>query len=174
MIGAASTKLPARPRPFRILRRDMFSTLIAFSKPRSLFELVMMFMSHPRRREMDGVFDALVATATADITRHRLANLIMRWLGIVDQQSGGLHDLACLAKSALRNVDLPPSLLHRMVAIRMQAFDGGHLAIGHVGHRRDAGAHCIIVDDHGACPAQRLATADHGAGQTGFVAKKPE
>src|SRR3954452_3704254 len=174
MIGAASTKLPARPRPFRILRRDMFSTLIAFSKPRSLFELVMTFMSHPRGREMDGVFDALIATAAADIARHRLANLIMRRLGIVDQQRGRLHDLACLAKSALRNVDLAPGLLHRMIAVRMQAFDGRHLAIGHVGDGGDAGAHCIIVNDYGAGPAQCLATAELGAGQTGLVPKEPE
>ena len=45
--GAASTKPPARPRPFRMLRRETFSTLMWRSKPRSLLGLVMMFMIRP-------------------------------------------------------------------------------------------------------------------------------
>ena len=41
------------------------------------------------------------------------------------QQSGGRHDLACLAVSALRHVHRLPRHLNRMKAIRRKPFDGG-------------------------------------------------
>ncbi len=57
---------------------------------------------------------------------------------------------------------------------RMQTFDRGDLAADHVGDRRDAGAYRLLVDDHGAGAAQRLAAAVFRAGQSGFVAEEPE
>ena len=50
-----------------------------------------MFMSHPRRREMNRIFDALIAAAAADIARHRLPYLVMRGLRIVGEQRSRIH-----------------------------------------------------------------------------------
>src|SRR5437879_5379295 len=106
--GAAKTKPPASPRPFRMLRRETLSTLTYRSKPRSFLGLVRIFMSHPRRCKMDRVFDALVAAAPADIPGQGFADLVVRRFWIIHQQRRCLHDLAGLAKAALRHVELPP------------------------------------------------------------------
>jgi hypothetical protein len=123
---------------------------------------------------VDRVFDALITAAAADVARHRLAYLIVRGFRIFQQQRGRLHDLADLAKAALRNIELPPGLLNRVIARRMKTFDRRNLPIDHVGNRRDAGAYRLLVDDHGARAAKRLAAAIFRAGQSGFIAKEPE
>src|SRR5882757_3063392 len=123
---------------------------------------------------MDRVFDALVTAAAADIARHGFADLVVGGLWIFHQQRGGLHDLAGLAVAALRDVDLAPGLLHRVIAAGMQPFDGGDLAVADVGHRGDAGAHRLLADQNRAGAAQRLAAAELGAGQSDFVAEIPE
>ena len=67
---------------------------------------------------MDGVFDALVTAAAADVARHRLAYLVVGGFWIFHQQRRRLHDLAGLAKAALRDIELAPGLLHRVIAGR--------------------------------------------------------
>ena len=131
-------------------------------------------MSHPRRSEMHGVFDALVAATAADVAGHGLADLVARGFWIVHQQRRRLHDLAGLAEAALRDVELAPGLLYRVIAGRVQPFDGGDVAAGGVGNRGDAGAHRLLVDDDGAGAAQRLAAAEFGAGQPDLVADEPD
>src|ERR1700688_1042605 len=118
---------------------------------------------------MDRVFDALVTAAAADVARHRLAYLIVRGLWIFVQQCRGLHDLAGLAIAALRNIDLAPGLLNRVITGRMQAFDRRDLSADHVGDRGDAGARCFLVDEHRACAALRYTAAEFRAGQSNFV-----
>src|SRR6186713_830318 len=145
------------PSPFRMPRRETFSTLMCFSKPRSFRGLSTKFMSHSRRCEVDRVLDALVAAATADVAGHRFADLVMRWLGVLHQERSSLHDLAGLAEAALGDVDLAPGLLDRMIAVWMQALDRGDLAAGDVVDRRDAGANGFLVDDDSAGAAQGLA-----------------
>src|ERR1700742_3002671 len=111
---------------------------------------------------MDRVFDALVTAATADVTRHRFAYLIVVGFGIFREQCGGLHDLAGLAIAALRNVDLAPGLLNWMIPGRMKPFDRGDLAVDDVGNRGDAGANSLLVDDDSAGAAERLAASEFG------------
>src|ERR1700686_673698 len=123
---------------------------------------------------MNRVFDALVAAAAADIARHRFADLVVGWLRIVHEQCGGLHDLAGLAIAALRHVELPPGLLYGVIARGVKALDRRHLAIDHVGNRRDAGAHRLLIRDDGARTAQGLAAAEFRARQSDFIAEKPE
>src|ERR1700754_2412627 len=103
---------------------------------------------------MDGVFDALVATAAADVTGHRLADLVVAGFGIFREQGGGLHDLAGLAVAALRDIDLSPGFLHRVIAGGVEAFDDGNFAIGRVGYRGDAGPYGLLVDHHRTRTAQ--------------------
>src|SRR5215213_11254747 len=105
---------------------------------------------------MDRVLDALIAAAAADVARHRLAYLIVAGFRIFQQQRGRLHDLADLAKAALRNIELPPGLLNRVIAGGMKTFDRCDFPIDDVGNRRDAGAYRLLVDDYGAGAAERL------------------
>src|SRR3954463_8991900 len=123
---------------------------------------------------MHGVLDALVTAATADVARHRFADLVVGGFWIVHQQRGRLHDLAGLAIAALRDIDLAPGLLHRVIAGRVQALDGGDVAAGHVGNRGDAGAYGLLVDDDGARAAQRLAAAIFGPRQSRLVTDEPQ
>src|SRR5215212_7142141 len=108
---------------------------------------------------MDGVFDALVTAAAAEVTRHRFAYLIVARSWIFKQQCGGLHDLAGLAITALWDVQLTPGLLNRVIAVGMKPFDGRNLPADNVGNRGNAGADSLLVDDNGTCPAQSLAAA---------------
>lgn len=123
---------------------------------------------------MNRVFDALITAAAADVAGHRFANLIVVGLGIFGQQGSGLHDLTGLAIAALRDIDLAPGLLNRMIAGGMQAFDGDDLTSDNVGNRGDAGAYCLFIDHHGAGSAERLAAAEFRAGQADFITEKPE
>src|SRR5260370_27088154 len=123
---------------------------------------------------MHRVFDALVTAAAADVARHRFAYLVVAGFRIVHQQGRGLHDLAGLAIAALRDVDLTPGFLYRVIAGGVKAFYGGDFAADHVGNRGDAGAHGLLVDDDRARAAERLAAAIFGARQSGFVTEKPE
>ena len=99
---------------------------------------------------MDRVFDALVTAATADIARHRFAYLIVCRFWIFHEECGGLHNLAGLAIAALRDIDLAPGLLNRVIAGGMEAFDGRDLPVDHIGNRGDAGAYGLLVDNDGA------------------------
>ena len=123
---------------------------------------------------MDGVFDALVAAAPADVPGHGFADLVVRRFGILDQQRRCLHDLAGLAKAALRHVELPPGYLHGMITIWMKAFDSGDLAAADIGHGGDAGAHRLLVDHDGAGTAESLTAAELGARQADLIADKPK
>ena len=123
---------------------------------------------------MHCVFDALVTAAAADVAGHRFNYLIVGRFWILYQQRGRLHDLADLAITALRDVELSPSLLNRMIAGRVKAFDGGDLAAVHVGNRGDAGACRFLADDDGTRAAQRHAAAILGPGQAHLITEKPK
>jgi hypothetical protein len=123
---------------------------------------------------MDGVFDALVGTAAADIARHRFTDLVARRFWILDQQRSCLHDLTGLAIAALRDVEAAPSLLNRMIARRMEPFDRRDLPADHVGNRGDTGAYGILVDKDGASAAESLAAAKLGARQSHLITQKPK
>ena len=123
---------------------------------------------------MDGVFDALVSAAAADVARHNLSYLVAGRFWIFRQERGRLHDLTGLAIAALRNIQFAPGLLNRVIAGRMKAFDRGDVAAGHIGNRCNAGAHGALVDHNGAGAAERLAAAKFGAGQAHFIAEKPK
>src|SRR5215207_4917625 len=79
----------------------------------------------PRRDgELDGFLDANIGPATADVPVHRGGDLVVRRIGVARQKCRAAHDLPGLAIPALRNVDLLPRPLRRMIAVRRQALDG--------------------------------------------------
>jgi hypothetical protein len=82
-------------------------------------------------------------------------------MGIVFQQGGGLHDLAGLAVTALRDVDLPPRFLQRMHIADRKALDGRELApaaaaIGVTQLRIAFPSMCTVQAPHNAIPQPNL------------------
>ena len=74
----------------------------------------------------------------------------MRRFRIIHQQRRCLHDLTGLAKTALRDVELAPGLLNRVITRGMEAFDCRDLSVDHVGNRGDAGTYGLLVNNNGA------------------------
>ena len=64
---------------------------------------------------MDGLADALVGAAAADVAAHGVVDVGVGGFRFLREQRDRGHDLAGLAVAALRNVFLDPGLLHGMV-----------------------------------------------------------
>ena len=125
-------------------------------------------------RLMDGLADALVGAAAADVG-HRLVDVGIGRLRLLLQERGGGHDLAGLAVAALRHVDRGPGLLHRMRGIGREALDGDDLVARLHGRERErAGALHFAVDVHRARAALRDAAAVFGAGEADLFADHPQ
>ena len=74
---------------------------------------------------VDGLTDARIGSATAEVAVHRGVDLGVRGMGRVGQQRDGRHDLAGLAVAALGHVELLPCHLDRVGAVGREALDGG-------------------------------------------------
>src|SRR6516225_1186972 len=131
-------------------------------------------MSRSRGGRLNGGGDALVAAAAADVAAHRAADFVLRGVLVGREEGCGLHDLAGLAIAALRDIQGPPSLLHRVIAVCVETLDRGHRSPGDVSHRGDAGAGGVAIDMHGAGAAQRHAAAEFCAGKPELVPQIPE
>ena len=119
---------------------------------------------HPRCL-LDGLPDALIRAAAADVALHGGVDLRVGRLGFRLQQGGRLHDLARLAVAALRHVAGLPCPLQGMVAVRAQAFDGRDALPRGAAHRRDATARRFAVNMDRASAAQSHAAAELRAGE---------
>src|SRR6266851_4279444 len=115
------TRPPVATIPWRKRRRLTFS-MRAWS----------VVMSRSCRCGLDGGGDALIAAAAADVAAHRVVDLGLGRVFCRGQERGGLHDLAGLAVAALRHVQGAPSLLHRVVAVAIEALDRRHRAAGDI------------------------------------------
>ena len=68
-------------------------------------------------------------------------------------------DFGSAGYDRLRDIELAPGLLHRVIPSGMKTFDCRDLPTDHVGNRGDAGSYRLLVDNNGACAAQSLAAA---------------
>ena len=115
----------------------------------------------------------LQRAAAADVGDARIDVVIGRRGVLCEERSRG-HDHAGLAVAALRNVELRPGLLHRMVAVFRQSLDGGDFlaclyGVGWI----DAGPDRIAVDVHGACAALGNAAAVFGTRESRLFPQDP-
>src|SRR5690348_1171009 len=125
--------------------------------------------------ELDGGDDARVRSASADVALHGAADFGFRGMRRFAQQSGGGHDHARRAVSALHGVGLDEGLLERReLAVGSETFDGGDLLSGDAGGGRDAGSHGRAIDEDGAGAALAFAAAVLAAGEFEIVAQDPE
>src|SRR5262245_9498992 len=113
----------------------------------------MRFARHRGRGTMDGLTNALIGAAAADVAAHSIVDISVGGVGLLVEQRHGGHNLARLAVSALRNVFFHPSLLDRMAAIGREAFDGGDFLSGDAGDGGDTGTCGFAVDMDGTSPA---------------------
>src|SRR5438552_11275904 len=109
MNSAATTSPPVAIMPRRNPRRLTFS-MVEWTG----------VMSRSCGGRLDGGGDALIAAATADVATHRAVDLVFGRVLVGCEQRGSLHDLAGLAIAALRDVQGPPCLLHRVVSLRIE------------------------------------------------------
>src|SRR5215831_54969 len=110
--SAATTKPPVAIKPLRKPRRLTFS-IVAWT----------WVMSRSCGGRLDGGSNALIAAAAADDATHGVVDLRFGGVFVRRKQCCGLHDLTALAIAALRDVQRSPRLLHRMVALRVEALD---------------------------------------------------
>lgn len=121
---------------------------------------------------MNGSANAQVRAATAEVARHFGVDIGVGRRGIALEQCGGLHDLAGLTVTALRNVVFDPSFLQRvqMLGVSSEAFDcGDRLADGGDGGE-GAGADGVAGEVHSARTTERHAAAVFGANESEVVA----
>src|SRR5215469_9418233 len=150
---------------------------IPLRKPRRLtFSMTVWraVMSGSCGSRLDGGGDPLIAAAAANVAAHRVVDLALGRVLCRRQQHRGLHDLAGLAITALRDVQGAPSLLHRVIAIAVEPLDRDHRAPVDVAYGGDAGTGGLAIDVHRASAAQRHAAAVFRSGEPQLVAQVPE
>src|SRR5215469_7760548 len=123
---------------------------------------------------VDGLADALVRAAAADVAAHDFIDIGIARLGLFRQQGRRRHDLPRLAIAALWNVQLRPRFLHSVAAIGRQAFDGRDSLSRHARYGSDAGANGLSVLVDRARAAQRHAAAEFRTGHSQRVAQHPQ
>ena len=125
--------------------------------------------------DLDGLDDADVRPAAAQVAFHALDDLLPGGLGIAIQEAVGAEDHARRAESALEGIVLDEGLLKRMqVAVLGQSFDGDDLSSIGVSHRIETRSHGPVVHQDRAGPALGLAAAELGARQTQVGAQDPQ
>src|ERR1700752_4001435 len=95
---------------------------------------------------LDGGGDALIAAAATDVAAHRVVDLGLGRVLRRRQQRGGLHDLAGLAITALRDIQSAQRFLYRVISGAIEALDRRHRAAGGVADGCGAGAGRLAVD----------------------------
>src|SRR6185369_7466922 len=131
-------------------------------------------LAHRSGGVLDGGAHPGIGAATADVAAHRGIDVRVGRILVGGKQSGGAHELAGLAVAALRHVVLDPSYLQRMRVVPGQAFDRADTLALNSRQRGLARAQRLAIDMHRASPAQALAAAEFGAGETEFVPDHPQ
>src|ERR1700722_19493205 len=126
----ASTRPVVERMPVRTPRR------LTFSMPEVDTISRMCLVILRSRSLLDGGANALIGPTAADVAVHRAVDVGVGRMGRLLQQRDRPHDLASLAIAALGHVDGAPRLLHRMVPLRVQAFDRGDRLAIRIGHLR--------------------------------------
>src|SRR5262249_15933812 len=122
----------------------------------------------------DRLLDAAVGHTATEIAVHVVDDLLLGRIGILGQQSSGLHDLARLAVAALGHLLELPRDLQRMRLAAAQPFDGRDLLAGGLLGRSLTGAHGDSVEMHRAGAAKARAAAELGAGHLQLLADDPQ
>ncbi len=131
-------------------------------------------VSGKHRGLFDALPDAKICAAAAQVSGHRFIDLRISGVRVLSKECRGGHDLSCLAVATLWHVELTPSALNWMVAVRGDSLDGrdGHAIRG--GNRSETGTRRRAVQMNRAGSALTDATAKLCATELELVAKHPK
>ena len=90
------------------------------------------------------------------------------------QKRRRLHDLAALAVAALRDIAFAPSLLNRMFALGVKAFDCSDFLARNGAHRCDATALGFAINVHRAGTAEPRTASEFGTRHVEEIPHIPE
>src|SRR5215475_12526092 len=130
-------------------------------------------MSRPLRGGANGRVDALITTASSQIARHRDVDLQIAERSLAFEQGRSPHDLAGLAVAALRHVQGSPGDLHRVLALRVEAFDRDHRLARYVGYHDRASADSLALQMDRTGAAKTKAATKLRSGKAKLVAQEP-
>jgi hypothetical protein len=129
---------------------------------------------HQSAGEMNGSPNPEIRSAAANIPGQSLVDIFVGRLRDRAQEHDGRHDLTRLTESTLRDLFGEPGLLHGMRPGWGQTFNRCHALPFRPRGWRDAGAHGISIEDHGAGAALRDTAPELRAGQPKRLAKHPQ
>src|SRR5712664_3452550 len=185
MYADKSTPPPAIALTFRKERRPIVLEIVAVAMIASLLltragvavhrlRSVRGVARSQRRGFMNGLANAQISSATADVAIHGGVNILIAGLRRFRQQRGRGHHLPGLAIAALWHVKLRPRHLDGVRAVRREPFDGCDFRARGGGDRRLARAHRAAADVHRAGAAQAHPTAIFRAAKIQYIANNPE
>jgi hypothetical protein len=125
------------------------------------------------RSQMNGFTNSHIRTTPADIT-HGCIDVFIGGVGLSFQQRNCRHHLSALAITTLGNVHFIPGLLHGVIAVFAQPFNGSDLVGAHSGDRIGAGADSMVIHQHSAGAALGNTATKLGAYQVQFIAQNPQ
>ena len=121
---------------------------------------------------LDGVEDAHVAGAAAEVSGEAFLNLVERWLGILIKQVVGGEDHAGSADTALGSAFFEEALLDRMeVLLVREPFDCGDVRALGLQDGDEAGVDQLSIHEDGAGAAFAFAAAFLGTGEVEVLAE---
>jgi hypothetical protein len=108
---------------------------------------------------MDGRANALICTAAAQISAHRIVDFRIGRFAVRVQQTNRGHHLAGLTIPALRNIQFCPRCLDYFGHPPRGSFDRHDGSVNNIANARLTGTHRLAIHMYGACTAECLATA---------------
>src|SRR4030095_1650337 len=129
-------------------------------------------MSHPQRRQLDGIEDLGVAGAAAQVPRERLLHFLARRARALRQERGGGQENGGRAVPDLGGARLGEGLLEGVKAAGLRhPFDGRDAAPLDLDGQHEAGEHGLAVHEHGAGAALPELAAVLGPGEPEVLAE---
>jgi len=123
----------------------------------------------------NGFHNARICPAAANIALHSGEHFFAGRFGILLEQSGGRHDHASCAVTALHGIALDEGRLDRMqFAVLLEAFDGGNLLARAGGGGSHAGTGRRTIQQHGASATLALTASVFRSGEQQLLPQDPK
>src|SRR5450432_654173 len=122
---------------------------------------------------MNGFANAQVGATAANISRHGFINILICRIWIFTEQHGRRHQLTGMTISTLRNVDLLPGKLRRMIIIGRKTLDRYDFLPFSAAYFGNTGTYRFTIQMNHAGSTLRDAATVLGPGQADNIADHP-
>src|SRR5580704_2301692 len=129
---------------------------------------------HLHCSQLNCLADSNVGHAAANTARHHRVYVAISGIRKIFQQRRCLHDLSRLAISALRNLQVEPGGLQRMLSMRIEAFNRRDLCLCDCTNRGNARSRCASFHVHRASATKTDSATEFRSCETKLVADYPE